>query len=278
MKYRFMRFPDFRCKALTLSYDDANINDIRLAKLLHEYGIKCTFNVPGTEFPEERTAWKLSADDAREIYYPLGHDVAIHGATHMSPYLCAPKDGMMDVMKNRAFLEKFFGKIVRGMAYPDHGGTTEEIRSYLKMMGITFARTVGTTHNFALPENWLKWEMTVHNTEACWMELADKFLAKKPNDEYISHRESLVFSLWGHSFEFPADDFRGIEAFCQKMGRRDDIWYVTNNELYDYVKAYESLVFSQENTFAYNPTQIGVWMDVDKKQYYVGPGETVYFN
>ncbi len=278
MKYRFMRFPDFKCKALTLSYDDANVNDIRLAKLLHEHGIKCTFNVPGTDFPKEKHGWKITEDDAREIYLPLGHDVALHGATHTTPYLTAPKDGMMEFMRNRAFLEKFFGRIVRGMAYPDHGGTTEEIKTYLRMMGITFARSVGTTHNFELPADWLRWEMTVHNTEACLFDLVDKFLAKKPNDEYISHRESLVFSMWGHSFEFPADDFKGITAFCEKMGGRDDIWYVTNNELYEYVKAYESLVFSQENTFVYNPTQIGVWMDVDKKEYYIAPGETLYFD
>ncbi len=278
MKYRFMRFPENRCKAVTLSYDDANINDIRLAKLLHEHGIKCTFNVPGTDFPKEKHNWKVTEQDAREIYLPLGHDVALHGATHMSPYLCAPKDGMMEFMQNRAFLEKFFGRIVRGAAYPDHGGINDTITSYLRMMGITYARLVGTTHNFALPTDWLKWEMTVHNTEACVMDLVERFLAKNPREEYISHRESLVFSMWGHSFEFPADDFAGITAFCKKIGGHDDIWYATNTELYEYVKAYESLVFSQENTFCYNPTQMGIWVDVDKKDYYIAPGETVYFN
>ncbi len=278
MKYRFMRFPEGRCKAVTLSYDDANINDIRLAKLFHEYGLKCTFNVPGTELPKEKQAWKITEDDAREIYFPLGHDVAIHGATHMSPYLAAPKDGMLEVMRNRAFLERFFGCMVRGMAYPDHGGVNDDMVTYLRMMGITFARTVGTTHRFDLPTEWLRWEMTVHNTDPRTMELADKFLEKKPCDEYISHRESIVFSMWGHSFEFPADDFAGITEFCRRMGGHEDIWYATNNELYDYVKAYESLVFSQENTFCYNPTQIGVWMDVDKKEYYVAPGETIFFD
>ncbi len=278
MKYRYMRFPGNRCKALTLSYDDANVNDIRFAKLLHAHGIKCTFNIPGTALPEVRDGWKVTMDEAREIYFPLGHDVALHGATHMSPYLCAPKDGMMEFMANRAFLERFFGCMVRGMAYPDHGGTTEEIMSYLKMMGVTFARTVGTTHRFDLPANWLKWETTVHNTDSKLFELVDKFLAKKPLEEYISHRESIVFSMWGHSFEFPADDFAYITEFCEKMGGHEDIWYATNNELYDYCKAYESLVFSQENTFCYNPTQIDVWMDADKKDYFIPAGETVYFN
>ncbi len=278
MKYRFMRFPENRCKAVTLSYDDGNINDIRLAKLLHEHGIKCTFNIPGTSLPEEWNAWKVTAADAKEIYFPLGHDVALHGATHASPYLTAPKDGMMEFMNNRAFLEKFFGCMVRGAAYPDHGGINDTITSYMRMMGVTFARLVGTTHNFGLPTDWLKWEMTVHNTEACLFDLVDKFLAKSPRDEYISHRESIVFSMWGHSFEFPADDFKSITEFCEKMGGHEDIWYATNNELYDYCQAYESLIFSQENTFCYNPTQIGIWMDVDKKDYYIAPGETVYFD
>ena len=38
-------FPYGKCKALTLSYDDGNINDIRLSSIFRKYGLKATFNL-----------------------------------------------------------------------------------------------------------------------------------------------------------------------------------------------------------------------------------------
>ena len=40
-----MRFPGGLRKAFTLSYDDANYDDMRLMELMDEYGVKGTFNV-----------------------------------------------------------------------------------------------------------------------------------------------------------------------------------------------------------------------------------------
>ena len=35
---------DGRMKAVTFSYDDGSIHDVRLADTLTKYGMKCTFN------------------------------------------------------------------------------------------------------------------------------------------------------------------------------------------------------------------------------------------
>ena len=43
--YAFLRFPNFRKKAVTLSYDDGVIYDKRLMRILDEYGLKATFNL-----------------------------------------------------------------------------------------------------------------------------------------------------------------------------------------------------------------------------------------
>ena len=45
MDYRFLRFPEGKCKAVTLSYDDSNIHNMRLAEIIEGYGLKCTFNL-----------------------------------------------------------------------------------------------------------------------------------------------------------------------------------------------------------------------------------------
>ena len=54
MIYHFMRYPGGKPKAVTLSYDDGVIQDIRMAQVLDKYGLKCTFNlcsglIPATE-------------------------------------------------------------------------------------------------------------------------------------------------------------------------------------------------------------------------------------
>ena len=53
MRYRYMLFPQGKTKALTLSYDDGCIYDIRLAEILERFGIKATFNLNGMAFDGE---------------------------------------------------------------------------------------------------------------------------------------------------------------------------------------------------------------------------------
>ena len=45
MDYRFLRFPDGKGKAVTLSYDDGTIHDVKLSEIINRYGLKCTFNL-----------------------------------------------------------------------------------------------------------------------------------------------------------------------------------------------------------------------------------------
>ena len=45
MRRRFLRFPGFKLKALTLSYDDGVRQDKRFISILNKHGIKCTFNI-----------------------------------------------------------------------------------------------------------------------------------------------------------------------------------------------------------------------------------------
>ena len=49
----YMRFPEERAKALTLSYDDHSEQDIRFIEILNRNGIKGTFNIStGLHAPE----------------------------------------------------------------------------------------------------------------------------------------------------------------------------------------------------------------------------------
>ena len=46
-------------------------------------------------------------------------------------------------------------------------------------------------------------------------------------------------------------------------------------EIYEYVNAYNSLVFSADSTIVYNPTRYDVWFYADGTLYKVSAGETI---
>lgn len=82
--------------------------------------------------------------------------------------------------------------------------------------------------------------------------------------------------MWEHSAEFQTDENRAhIERLCQKLSGKDDIWYATNIEIYNYTKAYESLIWSAKGDIVYNPTLIDIGFDIDGKLYEVRSGETL---
>ena len=59
---------------------------------------------------------------------------------------------------------------------------------------------------------------------------------------------------------------------------REDIWYATNIEIYDYVKAYRQLVFSMNEKIVYNPTDLTVYFQIESRQYCVTPGMNILDN
>jgi len=114
MAYRFLRFPEGKAKAVTLSYDAGCRDDIRMAQTITKYGIKGTFNI--TTPAEEPNLWRLTADEIREHILENGHEVAVHGACHRAEGTLRPIEGIQDVLECRKNLEKAFGRIIRGMA------------------------------------------------------------------------------------------------------------------------------------------------------------------
>ena len=45
MRIRFQYYPGGKTKALTMSYDDGRIHDLRLLDIFNKYGIKGTFHL-----------------------------------------------------------------------------------------------------------------------------------------------------------------------------------------------------------------------------------------
>ncbi len=268
-----MRFKDGKKKALTLSYDDGVQQDIRLIGIMDKYGLKGTFNLnsgrfaeEGTQFPAGQVHRRLTQKEAGELYRNSGHEVAVHTLTH--PWLeKLPRPVVLqEVLEDRRRLEAMFGGVVRGMAYP-FGTYSDAVVEILKAAGIAYSRTVVSTENFAVPEDWLRMPATCHHNNPRLMELAEQF---------INLQNCGLFYLWGHSYEFEQNDnWQVIENFAAKIGGRDDIWYATNIEIYNYVEAYRHLQFNADCTRAENLSAADVWIGVDGKAVKIAAGQTI---
>ena len=272
----YMKLKGGKSKVLTLSYDDGVVQDIRLVGIMDKYAIKGTFNInsglyTNEEHQREKYYGRMKLSEAKELYINSGHEVAVHAYNH--PYLdkLKPVEVVNEIMDDRRAIEKEYGVIARGMAYP-YGTYSDEVVDILSKCGICYSRTVKSTETFSFPENWLTLHPTCHHNNPRLMELAKNFAECEPKRVAINQ----MFYLWGHSYEFDNNDnWNVIEEFCEYIGGRDDIWYATNIEVYDYIKAYEALIVSADGMRVQNPTSTDVWFALKDEIYRVHGGETI---
>lgn len=274
MSSLLMRFPGGKVKALTLSYDDGVEQDIRLVDIMQKNGLKGTFNLNSGLYASEGTIYKpgtiqrkMTKKQCQDLFTDSGMEVAVHGYTH--PYLEQLPVNICtrEVLKDREALESDYGCIVRGMAYP-YGTTSDKVVEVLKQCGIVYSRTTVSTEKFVLPTDWLRMPATCHHKNPRLMELARKFVEK------LGNRGPLLFYVWGHSYEFEADNnWNVIEEFAEYIGGREDIWYATNIEVYDYVKAFNQLQFSTDVSKVYNPTAMTLYFEYSGVAYSIAPGQ-----
>ena len=279
MRYQFLRFPNGKAKAVTLSYDDGCADDIRFSDTITKAGFKCTFNL------NTAVNQALSTEQIKEKFLDRGHEIAVHGAYHIAPGNVRSIVGIRDVLDCRLALEERFGIIVRGMAYPDTGITRfannasyENIKQYLTDLGIVYSRTLaGDNNSFSLPTDWHAWMPTAHHNNPDIMAYIDEFVNIDTSvNAYCARRTPRLFYIWGHAYEFERNNnWEHLDEICDKLGGHDDIWYATNIEIYEYVNAYNSLVYSADGTIIKNPTLFEIWFDIDGQEYKIMPGETL---
>ncbi len=283
---KFMRYPEGLKKAVTFSYDDNHNYNIRLARTLNKYGIKCTFNL------NSGTIYKAAGDNENYLTYEevkenilgLGHEVAVHGKYHIAPGAASVLEGINEFLECRKELEQNLGLIIRGMAYPNDGirhintgNSYENIKNYLMELGIVYSRTLGFDNNdFELPTDWFNWKPTAHHKNPNLMNYIEEFVNLDVNLKYHTTRYPKLFYLWGHAFEFEGDkNWELLDEICKALSGKEDIWYATNIEIYNYINAYNSLIWSADFKTVYNPTVTKIWIEINDIMYTVAPGETL---
>ena len=141
-------FPQGKHKVLTMSYDDGKIFDRKLIEIFNKYGIKGTFHLNTGIMPVDEDRIQLS--EVKELY--KGHEVSCHTSTHPTIERCPLDQVVQQVIEDRKALEDAVGYPVRGLSYPN-GSYSKDIINLLPACGIEYSRVVGSTEDFAFPDN-----------------------------------------------------------------------------------------------------------------------------
>jgi len=250
------------------------VYDRKLIEIMSKNGLKGTFNINSGLFAAQSGGRRLTAEEAIALYTSTGNEAAVHGYRHLSLAEVDPAMAANDVLFDRIQLEKMLGGPVRGMAYAN-GSYSDSVVDILRTCGIVYSRTTVSTEKFDLPNDWLRLPATCHHNNPRLMELARQFI-EAPDGRYFWSQVPRLFYLWGHSYEFnDNDNWHIIEEFASYIGNRDDVWYATNMEIYDYVKAYEALQFAADGSFVYNPGIQDLYICYMGKEHIIPSGRVV---
>ena len=276
-----MLFPEGKNKALILSYDDGAIQDRDLVKLMNKYHLIGTFHLNSNKLESNTYFNYLKRDEIKSLY--SGHEVSVHSANHPNLTVLSKIDIVYEIVEDRKELERLTGKLVRGMAYP-FGNTDDKVIEAINGLGIEYARTVGDTYNFKIPENFLKWHPTMHQfAKAYWepnqpekdkIEIA---LFYKTIDDFLKIKELAVLDIWGHSWELGTDQnkWNETEKFFKLLADNQAIFYTSQIDLVDYINAFRNLKFAVDKNFVTNTSSINVFIKINTKVFNVLAGTSM---
>jgi peptidoglycan/xylan/chitin deacetylase (PgdA/CDA1 family) len=276
-----MLFPQEKTKALILSFDDGNVADRHLVKLMNEYGLIGTFHLNSNKLG---TKDYLSKEEIKSLY--KGHEVSGHTANHPGLTTLSKIDVIYEVVEDRRELERLMDYPVRGMSYP-FGNTNDFVIEAITGLGIEYARTVGDTYNFSLPVDFLKWQPTIHlfgktnyipnDTENDKSELEQFY---QVTSDFLNANSLALFYVWGHSWEYDGteNNWTEVEKFFKLISNNPDIYYTTQIGLVDYINAFKNLKFSVDKDMVTNLSSIDVFIKINGKVFTIEAGSTKQLN
>ncbi len=228
-----MSWKNTKMKAVTFSYDDGALQDVRLAELFNKYNIKATFNL-NSEFLDTKESSpdtpheKVYREDVKKVYE--GHEVAVHTLTHPNLTTLDEAEIIRQVEEDRKNLEALAGYDIVGMAYPCGGVNNDDrVAQIIKdNTKIRYSRTITNTDSFDEQDNLYRFNPNVFHIAEFdrLMEMGQKFIDLKPDKPQI-------FYIWGHSYELDGDPsgWEKLEEFLKLISNRDDIFYGTNKQV-----------------------------------------------
>lgn len=266
-------YPNGKTKALILSYDDGTIQDIELAELFDKNNLIGTFNLNSKYFGVTRGWPQQNGDTIYQRYIPKdslliiykNHEIAAHGAFHKNFTGISKEEVLEEINTDLEILEKLTNRKIISMAYP-FGSTNDTIANLIASTGIKNGRTIDDTHTYDIPKNYMMWHPTCHDSKA--LDYLDSYLE-------LNRQQLSVFYVWGHSWEFGNKKrWENMLAFCEKIGKSNDIWSVGHGELTNYLLAIQNVQI--DNNRIVNPLDNQpVWIKLSSGIEKLNSGESI---
>lgn len=287
----YMRFPEGRAKALTFSFDDGVIQDEWLVETLHANKMKGTFNINSglcmydevdydklnpLYFPIKDIQKRLTRDKFIQLFCGSEMEVACHGYTHAQLDLLDTASILRELIFDRTELERVVKKNVRGFAYPQ-GSTNDIVISCMRQCGLLYGRLAGASFSLAVPSDPYRIMPSCHYLQDEAYDFAKKFIQKEITSGVFDwNTNAALLYIWGHGYEMRTpEDYRKAENLIKLLAGREEIWYCTNIEFFEYKQAFDGLVFSAEREFVQNVSCLPVWVYANGKTIVVPAGETI---
>jgi peptidoglycan/xylan/chitin deacetylase (PgdA/CDA1 family) len=214
---------------VTSSWDDGDINDVRLIEVLKRHHAKGTFFI----FPEKYVRLQKDpeaaiAHDKRLIPFDQfltvykGFEIGAHGYTHPDMRNLSPKVLEWELKHSKQVLEDWFKVPVTGMAYP-YGAYNKEVDAAVSAAGYVYSRTCEHDDVVFPPKDPCELKVSCHvNDPKFW----DEFERVK--------RTGGVFYFWGHSYEIRTEeDWKRFEENVARLSADPQVRWVTNIEMFE---------------------------------------------
>ena len=229
-----------KMKAVTFSFDDGVLQDIRMIDLLNKYGLKATFNLNSElfggrnilRFEDHRKhivqRYIIAKEAVKDVY--AGHEVAAHTLTHENlTRLEDDNEIIRQVEQDRLNLSEIVGYEVVGMAYAGGGINSNDHCADLirKHTGIQYARGLKSSRGFDVPQDLLRFAPSATTDHLDVLEeVADRFLKLRPEAPQILY-------IMGHTYVMDYENhyWMKLEAIFEKLSKLDDVFYSTNREV-----------------------------------------------
>lgn len=225
-------------KIITLSFDDGEDFDIKVADRLREYGLMATFYLCSSHIGMEgvlkggyhdgRHFRKLKANEIEKTYkdFEIGshceNHQALAGMTENEIYDCIKRD--IDTF------QKYSDRKIVCLAYP--GGYTDDgiIEKLEKLKIVSYARgVIDGDGSYLPPQNKYKCIPTSHIFNENIYKLIDDFEA----DECDGLK---IFHIYGHSYEIEwkrKNGWEQLDKLFARLKKVKDADYFTNSEAYN---------------------------------------------
>ncbi len=232
--------------AVTTSWDDGCLEDMKMVHLLNKYGLKGTFYIP----VKNRERPVIDPAGIKEI--AQGFEIGSHTFHHQVLPGLSQKEMRQEIMEGKDWLEQLLGHGVTSFCYP-RGRFSRKTTRAVKEAGICLARTtrafhyVGSNNRLCINTSVQAFPQTPlihlrHGIKELNIKGVFTYITRLKMTRDWEHLARMTFDLasdsggvwhlWGHSWEIQAFDlWKPLEGIFEYVSGRTNAEYRTNGKL-----------------------------------------------